>query len=130
MLSLAQCLEKLHTDQLLMATDCLFCRIVSGEIPATIVAQSDTALAFRDINPQAPVHVLVIPKDHVQSLAHAEDAVLLGHLTAFAAEVARTEAISEGGYRVVANIGKNGGQTVDHLHLHVLGGRQMHWPPG
>lgn len=113
-----------------MATDCLFCRIVSGEIPATIVAKTDKAMAFRDINPQAPTHILVIPTEHVQSLAHSEDAVMLGELMAFAAEVARTESISEGGYRVVANIGKNGGQTVDHLHLHVLGGRAMHWPPG
>ena len=113
-----------------MATDCLFCRIVKGDIPATIVAKSDKAIAFRDINPQAPTHVLVIPLEHVQSLAHSEDAAMLGDLMAFAAEVARTEAISEGGYRVVANIGQNGGQTVDHLHLHVLGGRRMHWPPG
>lgn len=113
-----------------MANDCLFCRIVSGEIPATIVAKNDSAIAFRDINPQAPTHVLVIPRDHVQSLAHAEDAALLGDLMAFAAEVARMEAVSEPGYRIVANVGREGGQTVDHLHLHVLGGRQMHWPPG
>ena len=113
-----------------MANDCLFCRIVAGEIPATIVAKNDLAIAFRDINPQAPTHVLVIPRDHVQSLAHAEDAVLLGELMAFAAEVARMESVSEPGYRIVANVGREGGQTVDHLHLHVLGGRQMHWPPG
>jgi histidine triad (HIT) family protein len=113
-----------------MATDCIFCRIVSGEIPAAIVAKTDRAIAFRDVNPQAPTHVLVIPREHIDSLAHAEDAALLGELMAFAAEVARTESISEGGYRVVANIGHNGGQTVSHLHLHVLGGRPMTWPPG
>jgi histidine triad (HIT) family protein len=103
---------------------------VKGEIPATIVAKTEKAVAFRDINPQAPTHVLVIPREHVQSLAHAEDAAMLGDLMAFAAEVARLEAVSEGGYRVVANVGSNGGQTVDHLHLHILGGRHMTWPPG
>lgn len=110
--------------------DCLFCRIVAKEIPATIVAETDDALAFRDINPAAPVHVLVIPKAHYDSLAHADDEALLGHLMAFAAKVAIQEGIRDSGYRTVVNTRKNGGQTVDHLHLHVLGGRRMTWPPG
>jgi histidine triad (HIT) family protein len=110
--------------------DCLFCRIVAKEIPATVVAESDDALAFRDINPAAPVHVLVIPKAHHDSLAHAGDEALLGHLMAFAAKVAVQEGIRESGYRTVVNTGQNGGQTVDHLHIHVLGGRRMTWPPG
>jgi len=110
--------------------DCLFCRIVAKEIPATIVAETDDALAFRDINPAAPVHVLVIPKTHHDSLAHAEDEQLLGHLMAFAAKVAIQEGIRDDGYRTVINTGRNGGQTVDHLHIHVLGGRRMTWPPG
>ena len=113
-----------------MADNCLFCRIVSGDIPSTQVAQSDRAIAFRDVNPQAPTHVLVIPRAHVASLASADDAGMLGDLLAFAASVARAEGLEEDGYRVVANTGTNGGQTVDHLHLHVLGGRRMTWPPG
>ena len=111
-------------------SDCLFCRIVAKEIPATIVAETEDALAFRDIRPEAPVHVLVIPKTHYDSVAHAEDEALLGHLMAFAAKVAVQEGISESGYRTVVNTGQNGGQTVDHLHIHVLGGRRMTWPPG
>lgn len=110
--------------------DCLFCRIVAKEIPATIVAETDDALAFRDINPAAPVHVLAIPKTHYASLAHADDEALLGRLMAFAAKVAVQEGIAETGYRTVVNTGNNGGQTVDHLHVHVLGGRRMTWPPG
>jgi histidine triad (HIT) family protein len=113
-----------------MAENCLFCRIVRGEIPSTQVAASDTAIAFRDVNPQAPTHVLVIPRAHVASLASADDAAMLGDLLAFAASVARSEGLEEDGYRVVANTGSNGGQTVDHLHLHVLGGRRLTWPPG
>ena len=113
-----------------MPDDCLFCRIVARTIPATIVAESDDALAFRDINPAAPVHVLVIPKKHVDSMAAATDEADLGHLIAFAASVAKQQGIAESGYRTVINTRKEGGQTVDHLHLHVIGGRQMHWPPG
>ncbi|HUQ48611.1 MAG TPA: histidine triad nucleotide-binding protein [Gemmatimonadaceae bacterium] len=110
--------------------DCLFCRIVAKEIPATIVAETDNALAFRDIHPAAPTHILVIPRAHSDSLAHADDESLLGHLMAFAAKVAVQEGISESGYRTVVNTGAHGGQTVDHLHIHVLGGRRMTWPPG
>jgi histidine triad (HIT) family protein len=113
-----------------MNDTCIFCRIVSGSIPAQIVAQNEVALAFRDLHPQAPVHVLVIPRRHVGSLAAADDQTELGALTLLAAEVARLEGVAETGYRVVTNIGNDGGQTVGHLHLHVLGGRAMAWPPG
>lgn len=113
-----------------MPDGCLFCKIVAREIPATIVSETDDALAFRDISPAAPVHVLVIPKAHHDSLAIADDEAMLGHLMSFAAKVAAQEGIAESGYRTVVNTGHNGGQTVDHLHLHVLGGRRMTWPPG
>lgn len=111
--------------------DCIFCRIVEGRIPSKKVWEDEQALAFRDIDPKAPTHILVIPKKHVASLAHAEpgDAALLGRLLLAAAEVAREQGLGKG-YRVVISTGPEGGQTVDHLHLHVLGGRQMHWPPG
>ena len=111
--------------------DCLFCKIVAGTIPATRLYEDERVLAFRDLTPQAPTHVLVIPKPHIASLAAAtdRDAALLGHLLSAAAEVARLENL-EKGYRVVINTGSDGGQTVAHLHLHVLGGRSMHWPPG
>ena len=113
-----------------MADNCLFCKIVSGEIPATIVVDADDAMVFRDINPQAPYHVLVIPKRHIASLNEADDAVDLGNLMRLAARVAADEGIAESGYRVVVNTNADGGQTVGHLHLHVLGGRHMTWPPG
>jgi histidine triad (HIT) family protein len=109
---------------------CLFCRIVAGEIPATLVAENATAIAFRDIAPKAPVHVLVVPRRHVASLAEADDATELGAVLALAAEVARQSGVSATGYRVVSNVGADGGQTVGHLHVHVLGGRAMGWPPG
>ena len=113
-----------------MAETCLFCRIANGEIPTKFVAETDEAVAFRDIDPKAPVHVLVIPRQHLTSLATAEDDELLGQLLGLAARVARAEGISESGYRVVANTGPDGGQSVDHLHFHVMGGRQLTWPPG
>ena len=111
--------------------DCLFCRIAAGTVPAKKVFEDEHALAILDINPQAPAHVLVIPKKHVASLAKtdAADKELLGHLLGVARELAAEQKLGEG-YRVVINTGPNGGQTVDHLHLHVLGGRAMHWPPG
>jgi histidine triad (HIT) family protein len=114
-----------------MAADCLFCKIVAGNIPAKRVFEDELCLAFSDINPQAPTHLLVIPKEHIESQAHvvAEHKELLGHLMATAAELARTQKL-DGGYRVVVNTGDDGGQTVHHLHLHLLGGRHMHWPPG
>jgi histidine triad (HIT) family protein len=113
-----------------MADSCLFCRIVSGEIPATIVSRTDQAVVFRDINPQSPTHLLVIPTQHVASLNDADAEIDLGFLLVIAADAARQEGIDSSGYRVVINTGENGGQTVDHLHLHVLGGRRMTWPPG
>ena len=113
------------------AMSCLFCKIVDGSIPSTAVYQDDQCYAFADIHPHAPVHVLVVPRKHIASLADAqeEDQPLLGHLLWVAAEIARAKGLGNG-YRVTVNNGEDGGQTVDHLHLHVLGGRQMHWPPG
>jgi histidine triad (HIT) family protein len=113
-----------------MSQDCLFCKIAGGEIPVAIIAENDHALAFRDISPQAPHHVLVIPRKHVTSLNHATDPLELGSLLSLAAEVARQEGIAESGYRTVINTGQDGGQTVFHLHVHVLGGRRLTWPPG
>jgi histidine triad (HIT) family protein len=109
---------------------CIFCRIVAGRIPATVVAANEHAVAFRDLHPRAPVHVLVVPRRHVVSLDAAEDTAELGPLLALAADVARREGVADTGYRVVTNVGADGGQTVGHLHLHVLGGRAMGWPPG
>lgn len=113
-----------------MADDCLFCRIVRKEIPATIVAESADCVAFRDINPQAPTHVLVIPREHVASLNEATDAAAIGRLALFAAQIAKKEGIAERGYRMVFNTNADAGQTVFHVHLHLLGGRPMRWPPG
>jgi histidine triad (HIT) family protein len=114
-----------------MSTDCIFCKIVSGTIPAKRLYEDHHVIAFADMNPQAPAHSLVIPKLHLGSLADAvpADRELLGQLLAGAAEVARQQGLGKG-YRVVINTGEDGGQTVSHLHLHVLGGRAMHWPPG
>ena len=112
--------------------DCLFCRIVAGEIPADVVHQDERAVAFRDINPQSPVHVLVIPRDHLESLDEAtlKDEALLGHLLRVAARVANEQGLSESGYRTVVNTGAGAGQSVFHLHLHVIGGQHLSWPPG
>ena len=113
-----------------MADDCLFCRIVRKEIPAKLVAEDEHCVAFRDINPQAPVHVLVIPREHVPSLNQATDAEMIGRLSLMAADIARSEGVAESGYRTVINTNAGAGQTVFHVHLHLLGGRSMHWPPG
>ncbi len=112
--------------------DCLFCQIAEQKIPSKIVHQDDQAVVFEDINPQAPVHLLVIPRKHVASLQElqAADANLFGHLIMTCAKMAKLKGIAEGGYRVVTNQGRDGGQTVFHLHLHLLGGRRMTWPPG
>jgi histidine triad (HIT) family protein len=113
--------------------DCLFCKIVAGEIPANIVKRSEDVLAFRDIDPKAPTHVLVIPTRHVASVGSAtgpDGERLLGRVLAFAAELAGELGLTRDGYRIVTNTGKNAGQSVDHLHLHVLGGRKLSWPPG
>jgi histidine triad (HIT) family protein len=109
---------------------CLFCRIVRRDIPAAVVWEDEQALAFNDIDPRAPVHVLVIPKRHVSSLNEATDAKLLGHLLLAAREIAEGEGISEAGYRTVINTNAGAGQTVFHLHVHLIGGRQLNWPPG
>ena len=111
---------------------CLFCAIASGQSPSSIVHQDDLVTAFRDTNPQAPTHVLVIPNEHIASLTEIGEAQagLLGRLFAVANQVAAQDGIAAGGYRVVINAGRDGGQTVQHLHLHVLGGRRFHWPPG
>jgi len=111
-------------------TDCLFCKIASGAIPATVVKRDQHFVAFKDINPQAPTHVLIIPIAHVGSLDAARDDAALGRLLGFARELARETGIAERGYRVVINTNSDGGQTVYHLHLHLLGGRFMTWPPG
>lgn len=112
--------------------DCLFCRIIAGETPADIIYRDERCLAFRDINPQAPVHVLVIPQEHMDSLddASQKDEATLGHLLRIGARVANEQGLSESGYRTVINTGAGVGQSVFHLHVHVLGGRGMSWPPG
>lgn len=111
--------------------DCVFCKIVSGEIPAQKIYEDEFCVAFSDIHPQAPVHLLVVPRRHIASLAEtgAKDAALLGHLVVAAKNLAADQKLGKG-FRIVVNTGEEGGQTVDHLHLHVLGGRNMHWPPG
>jgi histidine triad (HIT) family protein len=113
-----------------MAEPCIFCRIAHGEIHAQMVVNSKEIAAFRDLNPQAPTHILIIPKQHIASLDDANDSNLLGQMIALAAAIARQEGIAKSGYRTVINTGKNGGQSVDHLHIHLLGGRAMTWPPG
>ena len=114
-------------------TDCIFCRIASGDIPATIVKRSPHAVAFRDLDPKAPTHVLVIPTGHVAAARDAKGAEgegMLGRLLSFATEVATELGLDAGGYRIVTNTGPDGGQSVFHLHLHLLGGRKLTWPPG
>ena len=113
-------------------SDCLFCRIVEGEIPADLVHEGERLIAFRDISPQAPLHVLVIPREHIQSLAMADEAHgdLLGEALLLAADIARREGVAADGFRTVINTGAHGGQTVHHLHVHLLGGRALDWPPG
>jgi histidine triad (HIT) family protein len=113
-----------------MADDCLFCRIVRREIPATVVFEDDHVVAFRDINPQAPTHIVVVPREHVASLNDTADAALIGRLSLAAAKIARTEGVAESGYRTVVNTNRDAGQTVFHIHLHLLGGRHLTWPPG
>jgi len=115
-----------------VASDCLFCRIVAGEIPSTRVHEDDEVIAFRDIAPRAPTHILVVPRRHIASVADLTEAdgPLLGRMFAVTAQVARDEGIAEAGYRVVSNVGRWAGQTVDHLHLHLMGGRAFTWPPG
>ena len=112
--------------------DCLFCKIVAGEIPAAAVHRTEGLLAFRDINPQAPVHILIIPTEHITSLDVALDGHrdVLGEMMLAARDIARAEDLADAGYRTVMNIGADGGQTVHHVHLHLWGGRALAWPPG
>jgi len=114
-----------------MAT-CIFCRIAAGEVPANVVYQDDLVVAFRDINPRAPTHLLVVPRKHIPSLCDLDpmDEALVGHIVQVAAQLAGTEGIGESGFRVVANCGPQAGQSVDHVHFHLLGGRPLGWPPG
>lgn len=112
--------------------DCLFCKIAQGTIPAAIIYEDNEIMAFRDLNPQAPKHLLVIPRQHIATIndAKEEHQALLGKMILGAQKIAQTEGLSETGYRLVFNINPDGGQTVYHIHLHLLGGRQMTWPPG
>ena len=114
------------------AQDCIFCKIASGDMDSDLVYEDEDCVAFRDINPQAPTHILVIPRKHLVGLAEAEaaDGALLGKLLLVAAEIAGDEGLDESGYRVVVNWGRDAGMAVNHLHIHVLGGRPMSWPPG
>ena len=107
--------------------DCVFCKIASGEIPSTIVYQDEQVIAFHDINPQAPKHLLIIPRKHVPTIAHLSEAEssLIGHMISVANQLAKMEGVAESGYRLVVNCGREGGQLVNHLHLHLLGGRQL-----
>ena len=111
---------------------CLFCRIVANEIPADLIQQDDWSIVIRDVNPQAPIHLLVIPREHIESLddASQKEEALLGHLLRVGARVANAAGLAEDGYRTVINTGAGAGQSVFHLHLHVLGGRPLQWPPG
>lgn len=115
-----------------MPDNCIFCRIAAGEIPANVVRQDEDTVAFRDIDPKAPTHVLVIPRRHIPSInvLTPEDAALVGKLFLVAREIARDDGVAESGYRMVINAGANAGQSVDHVHLHILGGRGLAWPPG
>src|SRR5829696_9342801 len=112
--------------------DCIFCKVVAGSIPATKIFEDERAVVFRDINPQAPTHALVIPRKHVASLDEAgeSDEALLGHLLVVAARVAREAGHADSGFRTVINTGADAGQSVFHVHAHVLGGRRLTWPPG
>jgi histidine triad (HIT) family protein len=113
-------------------SECLFCRIASGVVPTALVWQDDSIVAFRDINPQCPVHVLLIPRKHITSLSElsAQDDAIIGRLVRVSGQIAGREGVAATGYRLVANCGREAGQSVDHVHFHLLGGRPMHWPPG
>jgi histidine triad (HIT) family protein len=111
-------------------SDCLFCKIAKGEIPADIVKNDQEFVAFRDVNPQAPTHLLAIPRAHVRSLNELHDDHAVGRLMMFARDAAKAEGLADDGFRLVINTNEHGGQTVWHLHVHILGGRAMGWPPG
>ena len=124
--------EQPHRSYPRSMSDCLFCKIIEGSIPAKFVHQDDLCVAFRDVNPQAPMHVLVVPRRHLATLNDVADAdaPLLGHLVVVAAKIAAAEGHAEAGWRTVVNVNRGAGQTVFHLHVHVLGGRPFGWPPG
>ncbi len=109
--------------------NCIFCKIIDRQIPSNIVSEDETSMAIRDVNPQAPTHILILPKNHIANITLAKDAETLGSLFMKVKDIARSENL-EKGFRTVINTGDDGGQTVDHLHIHVIGGRQLHWPPG
>jgi len=115
-----------------MTSDCLFCRIIAGELPSSQVYADDSVVGIRDIAPQAPTHILLLSRKHIASLGHVEvgELDILGKIAGVAAKLAAQDGIADAGYRLVLNVGRHGGQTVDHLHVHLLGGRQMAWPPG
>ncbi|MGD0861425.1 MAG: histidine triad nucleotide-binding protein [Candidatus Limnocylindrales bacterium] len=115
-----------------MPSDCLFCRIIAGELPAAQVYSDDSVVAIRDIAPQAPTHILLLSRKHIASVGQVgeEDSDLIARICTVGAELAKREGIAQDGYRLVVNVGRNGGQTVDHMHVHLLGGRPMAWPPG
>ena len=115
-----------------MSSDCLFCRIAAGEVPATVVHEDDLVVAIRDVAPRAPTHILLLPRRHIASVTELTDAdaPVIGRIFAIAADIARRENIADNGYRLVANVGRWGGQTIEHLHIHLMGGRAFDWPPG
>ena len=113
-----------------MSDDCLFCKIIKKEIPSTIVYEDDEVLAFNDIEPKAPVHILIIPKEHIATFNDIENYNVIGKITEIIQKLAKENNIDKSGYRVVINCNRDGGQAVDHLHFHLLGRRQMQWPPG
>jgi histidine triad (HIT) family protein len=115
-----------------VSSDCLFCRIAAGEVPATVVHEDDLVVAIRDVAPRAPTHILLIPRRHIATATDLTDAdaPVVGRIFATAADIARREGIAENGYRLVANVGRWGGQTIEHLHVHLMGGRAFDWPPG
>ena len=113
-----------------MSDDCLFCRLVRGEIPAKLVAQTPECVAFRDINPQAPTHIVIVPRAHIPTLSDVKDPLIVGQMTRLATDLAKSEGVAASGFRVVVNTNGDAGQTVLHLHMHLLGGRRMAWPPG
>lgn len=115
-----------------LAMECIFCKIITGEIPAKLIYQDDDIVAFRDISPQAPIHILIIPRKHIERISDMkdEDAGLIGNLVLVGKKIAQDEGITESGFRLVFNNNKDAGQAVFHIHLHLLGGRKFSWPPG
>ncbi len=112
--------------------DCIFCKIIKKQIPCELVYEDDKVIGFKDISPQAPIHIIIIPKEHISDLncLNVEQAEIIGHIFIVAKEIAQTLGIAESGYRIVTNCGEQGGQTVQHIHFHLLGGRMLQWPPG